>query len=54
MDKLKVMKVFVEIVDMGSLMVVVNSLEILLILVVCMFVVLEDYLKVWLFNCNIW
>ena len=52
MDKLKAMKVFVEIADMGSLTAAANSLETSLTSVVRTLAALEDHLKVRLFNRN--
>ena len=52
MDKLKAMKVFVEIADMGSLTAAANSLETSLTSVVRTLAALEEHLKVRLFNRN--
>lgn len=52
MDKLKAMRVFVEIADMGSLTAAANRLETSLTSVVRTLAALEDHLKVRLFNRN--
>lgn len=54
MDCLMVMQVFVMVVDGGSLLVVVEQLDLLWLVVLCYVVELEDWVGVWLLYWIMW